>query len=164
MINARRTSLGVLLRSLAVVAGTLVFTIFLGCGGEGRDGPAGPKVTPLGELVAIGSKGHFRFKLKLDPSPPVLSDYFSVWTRVERLKGDRSLVSGDLSLDATMPDHEHGMTTLPRTRMHEEGVFRTTGCRFHMHGRWVFALSFKTQGVVDHARIEFPFHPAPVKR
>jgi hypothetical protein len=119
--------------------------------------------TPTGELTAVGEKGLYRFRIQIDPDPPRLGDYFSVWTIVERAEDGGRAEAGTLEVDATMPEHRHGMTTLPKTRRHDDGRYRTVGCRFHMHGRWVIELGFGLEGNVDRATIEFPFHPPAVR-
>ncbi|MDP6929325.1 MAG: hypothetical protein QF412_06445 [Planctomycetota bacterium] len=123
-----------------------------------------PVVTPEGELLSLGENGIFRFRVMTDPSPPILGDYFSVWSTVERVDTKVSAGTGKLSFDATMPEHKHGMTTLSHTRLHDDGRYRTTGCRLHMHGRWVFELSFKNGEASDRTVIEFPFRPPAVRR
>jgi len=119
--------------------------------------------TPTGPLSALGEKGLFRFRIQTDPAPPKLGDYFSIWTTVERVSDKSRVTGGTLRLDATMPQHRHGMTTLPKTRLHKDGRFHTVGCRFHMHGRWVIELDFSHEGQRDRATIEFPFHPPAVR-
>ena len=119
--------------------------------------------TPTGELTAVGEKGLFRFRIQTEPAPIKLGDYFSVWTIVERVEDGAKVGQGTLELDATMPAHRHGMTTLPRTRLHDSDRFHTVGCRFHMHGRWVIELNFEDAGKADRATIEFPFHPPAVR-
>jgi YtkA-like len=120
-------------------------------------------LTPVGEMSAVGEQGLYRFRIQTEPAPIKLGGLFSVWTIVENARDGSKIESGKLELDATMPDHQHGMTTLPKTRQHEGGRFRTVGCRFHMHGRWVVDLKFEEAGQSDHATIEFPFHPPAVK-
>ena len=48
----------------------------------------------------------------------------------------------ELFVDATMPDHGHGMDTTPAVTM-ENGVYTVEGMLFHMAGFWelVFAVS-----------------------
>ncbi len=159
------------MRVASVTAWSLLVLASCGKGSEPTNtGAQAPRLAPgsapetaTGTLTALGEKGLFRFRIRTDPAPPALGDYFSVWTTVERVSETSRVRGGTLVLDATMPEHRHGMTTLPKTRLYEDGRFHTVGCRFHMHGRWVIELTFSHDGKRDHATIEFPFHP-PISR
>ncbi len=64
-------------------------------------------------------------------------------------------------MDATMPEHAHGMATVPKTaRQPEDDRWLTEGCKLHMYGRWVFAVEYDAEpGVSDAAEFEFRFEP-----
>ena len=50
---------------------------------------------------------------------------------------------GSLAVDATMPEHRHGMNYAPQVRRLPDGRWRAEGLMFHMPGRW--AIEFEVQ-------------------
>lgn len=48
-----------------------------------------------------------------------------------------------LAVDATMPEHRHGMNYAPQVRRMPDGRWRAEGLMFHMPGRW--AIEFEAQ-------------------
>ena len=55
------------------------------------------------------------------------------------------------SLDATMPEHRHGMNYRPRIVAIGDGRFRAEGMMFHMSGRW--QLEFGVQSAKGSSRL-----------
>ena len=59
-----------------------------------------------------------------------------------------------------MPDHDHGLPTLPQVVAEEtiaeknDGFYRLDGLRFHMPGRWEIRLRIEAEGRVETARLE----------
>ena len=49
-------------------------------------------------------------------------------------------------LDATMPEHRHGMNYRPRIAPLGNGRFRADGMMFHMSGRWRLEFELQTSG------------------
>ena len=54
-------------------------------------------------------------------------------------KPDAQPVAG-LRVDATMPEHRHGMNYRPSVRQVSPGRWRAEGLMFHMPGRWEFVF------------------------
>jgi hypothetical protein len=54
-------------------------------------------------------------------------------------------------LDATMPEHRHGMNYRPRIVALGDGRFRAEGMMFHMSGRW--QLEFEVQSAKGSSRL-----------
>ena len=54
-------------------------------------------------------------------------------------------------VDATMPEHRHGMNYQPRISTLGDGRFRVEGLMFHMSGRW--QLEFEVQNGKDVLRL-----------
>ena len=46
------------------------------------------------------------------------------------------LPDAELSIDASMPAHQHGMNTLPVATAQGDGSFLVEGMHFHMTGYW----------------------------
>lgn len=110
-------------------------------------------------LTALGESGIFRFEVTLAPTPPKLNEFFSAWVRVLDAATGEPVTQGQLSLDATMPEHGHGMQTQPRTHSYDDGRWQAVGLKFHMHGRWVFAARLDSMGRTDKAELEYRFEP-----
>jgi hypothetical protein len=56
---------------------------------------------------------------------------------------DPKAVVRDLTFDARMPEHRHGMVTKPRTTQLGPNEFKVEGVRLHMPGKWL--LEFRIQ-------------------
>ncbi len=48
-----------------------------------------------------------------------------------------------LRVDATMPEHRHGMNYRPGVSAHGTGLFRAEGLMFHMPGRWELVFEWR---------------------
>jgi hypothetical protein len=110
-------------------------------------GCVSPKVeaTPLDRMTQVG---RYRVALALDPDPPRLGELFRVSATV-RYPDGRVIENAKVTVDARMPQHEHGMETRPRLRqgrcdgdscVHEDGVYLFDGFKFHMVGDWTFLI------------------------
>ena len=49
-----------------------------------------------------------------------------------------------LAVDATMPEHKHGMNYKPVVKRAAAGSFAVSGIMFHMPGRWQFVFDIET--------------------
>lgn len=57
-----------------------------------------------------------------------------------------------LKVDATMPEHRHGMNYRPSVNTTAPGSFRADGFMFHMPGRWEFAFEVPSSGKSERLR------------
>jgi predicted TIM-barrel fold metal-dependent hydrolase len=57
-----------------------------------------------------------------------------------------------LRVDATMPEHRHGMNYRPKLVAEGEGRWRAEGLVWHMPGRWELALELRLDGQVQRLR------------
>jgi len=48
-----------------------------------------------------------------------------------------------LRVDATMPEHKHGMNYRPSVQAQGAGLFRAEGLMFHMPGRWELVFEWR---------------------
>ncbi len=55
---------------------------------------------------------------------------------------------------AWVPEHEHGLPTLPQVKNLGGGRYLIEGLKFHMPGSWIVALRIKSGGVTDSVRFE----------
>jgi hypothetical protein len=56
--------------------------------------------------------------------------------RPRRLSARRCAAPHALAVDATMPEHRHGMNYRPTVVARGTGIYRADGLMFHMPGRW----------------------------
>jgi len=57
-----------------------------------------------------------------------------------------------LRVDATMPEHRHGMNYRPSVQALGDGVWRVEGLLWHMAGRWELRLDVDAAGAVHTLR------------
>lgn len=124
--------------------------------GEGPSPTAASEPAP--SLSGRGASGTYDFTLRLDPAAPRVGQLFSVNTRVTRVDTGERVVGAALRLDATMPEHGHGMMTAPEHRELGNGEYRSDGFKFHMPGRWVFEIS-AVGPEADHLELSFQQPP-----
>lgn len=116
--------------------------------------PAEPDVSAL-----EATSGPYRCRFALEPDPPALGELFSVEVQVET---DGAPVAGaEVEVDATMPDHGHGMLTRPRHRALGDGRYRTEGMKLHMAGRWAIAATIGHEGREETCRVRWDQPPGP---
>lgn len=67
-----------------------------------------------------------------------------------------SISNAEIEISGGMPEHDHGMPTLPRvTGVLENGGYLLQGVRFHMPGFWQLVFTIKTANGTDSAELEF---------
>lgn len=96
--------------------------------------------------------GSYQISFKTDPAPIPLSRLFSI-DAVVTDSGGAPVTDATLDINATMPQHGHGMSTKPENIpgtcdasgvcAHPLGQYRTEGMKFHMPGDWT--MSFKVE-------------------
>ncbi len=57
-----------------------------------------------------------------------------------------------VSADAAMPHHGHGMNFVPRTTPLGDGRYRIDGLLFHMRGRWELFVDVEDDGLLERAQ------------
>ena len=55
----------------------------------------------------------------------------------------------ELRVDATMPEHRHGMNYRPSVRAESPGRYRAEGLMFHMPGRWELVFELRGGGAAQ---------------
>lgn len=78
------------------------------------------------------------------PTPLPLAEFFAIDFALCARDGDR--IDAPPRVDATMPEHGHGMNYRPAVTTQGNGRFRADGLLLHMPGRW--QLSFAVGGEV----------------
>lgn len=135
-----------------------------------------PPPTPAEQNRNFGAEkptqvGRYLVTLAFEPDPPVLGELFEVDARVA-LPDGLPLETGKVTLDARMPQHEHGMETRPivdegactevppdsdadsdapanRKCRHPDGRYRAKGFKFHMSGKWTVLVNVDGPGGPD---------------
>ncbi|MDP6416642.1 MAG: FixH family protein [Gammaproteobacteria bacterium] len=78
------------------------------------------------------------------------------WKLVIHDAAGNPLSGAELTLTGGMPDHDHGIPTLPQlTEQADAGVYSLQGIRFHMPGKWQIILSINHAGENEPVVIDF---------
>jgi hypothetical protein len=86
------------------------------------------------------------------PDPIPLNAMFGAELRVKAADGSALPADAEVTVDAGMPGHGHGMTVRPRTTARGDGSFEVRGLLFHMPGAWVVTVKVAQGGSSDVAR------------
>jgi hypothetical protein len=85
-------------------------------------------------------QGQAQVAWKVDGGSVVAGRHFAMAVQVCPVDATLSRV------DATMPEHKHGMNYRPSLKSLGDGRWRVEGMMFHMPGRWALRLEVKTAG------------------
>jgi hypothetical protein len=96
--------------------------------------------------------GTFAIAMKSNPAPVPLNEPFELTVDVSLLKkvDDRNPLW--LGLQATMPEHAHGMNTRARVEPLSDGKFVIKGLLFHMAGEWEVTFQVAKGRITEQAR------------
>ena len=98
------------------------------------------------EMHALES-ARFALAYRTDPTPIPAHQHFTMQVAICRKPGAAAVES--LAVDATMPEHRHGMNYRPEVRANAPGRYEVTGMLFHMSGRWQLAFDVRADGHTD---------------
>lgn len=75
------------------------------------------------------------------PSPIPFNEYFSL--NVQVFESDQITLANhmDVTVDAGMPQHSHGMNTTTEVMLNSEGSYDVEGMLFHMTGEWTVTVN-----------------------
>ena len=132
----------------------LAITASWGCGKQ-SDSALAEDALVGGPSTGGTDGGTFSVEYVTDPSPIPLSEDFTMRTRVTDASG-RWVEDATVVVNALMPDHGHGMNTIPSTSYAEEGWYLTEGMLFHMPGDWQLIIDITADGVVETSTL--PYH------
>lgn len=149
----------------------LSLLLLLGCGQAPPSTTTNPSEAPVAAPEApkaLGGetqRGAYVVALELVPNPPPLSELFEVKVTLTDPQTGAPISDATVSVDAQMPQHGHGMSTDPiddpgscdaaGVCTHPGGVYRTTGMKFHMPGRW--SVSVDVNGPKGADRLVLPY-------
>lgn len=103
-----------------------------------------------GEALGTGAQrldsAQFQLAYKPTPAPIPLGRHFSIDFML--CPRDGAALPAEVRVDATMPEHKHGMNYRPSVTARGAGAYRAEGLMFHMPGRWelVFELRGTSSG------------------
>jgi hypothetical protein len=98
--------------------------------------PREPPPLKEGRIERTGEKRMFRFELVVSPASPAVGEHFEIKTTLRDGTTGALVCGAKVLVDATMPQHGHGMTTAPEHVALGEGRYVTRGLNLHMPGRW----------------------------
>ena len=95
--------------------------------------------------------GKYLVLYRANPSPLKVGQYFGLEFAV-------CPAPDSVRVDATMPEHRHGMNYRPTVTATGEGRYKAEGLMFHMAGRWELMFEVrsggKTERIVQSIRLE----------
>jgi hypothetical protein len=146
MIRALRAILG----SRAARGLTLIVVAATACHSSGTG-----RVTCDGPLRRLSSLRRYCVELIDVPDPVPLNKPFSMRVKLRPERDGRAVTfRGQLDVRAEMPEHNHGMNTVPRITRIDDSSFRVEGMNLHMPGRWRILIDVDSDGIVDQSVFE----------
>ena len=107
---------------------------------------------PTGHEVSSNA-GNYRVIYNARPESIPSGELFglSVWI----LDASSGEVAEDVELvvDASMPQHQHGMNVRPSHSMDESGEHHVDGMLFHMPGAWTVTFDLEREGITERAEV-----------
>lgn len=114
----------------------MLLPLFLACTGAGAESASDDTGWTV-ETAATSDGGSFYMMYSADPDPIPFNEPFQLIAMVHD-GADHSHMYNDAQLvvNATMPEHGHGMNTEPTVTMDQTGMITVDGMLFHMRGWW----------------------------
>ena len=97
------------------------------------------------------ARGTYRIEFLTRPEAIPLNEPFEVTARVYDARMNVGVEGIELSVDAAMPEHGHGMNTQPVVSGPQQGTYTARGMLFHMPGRWELYFDIKQGGTTERA-------------
>lgn len=126
-------------RALSIAAGTTLAAVL------GAAGMAAGCELPAGDMRL--SSARYEAVVKHVPDPIVTGRHFALDIAICPKPGARAPES--LRVDASMPEHRHGMNYKPSIKEQQGGRYRAEGLIFHMAGRWELVLEVRAAGSTE---------------
>jgi YtkA-like len=102
---------------------------------------AGPALA-CGDSLGSGARRiedpGFVLVYRLQPEPVPVGRHFAIDFALCARAG--TPLPAEVRVDATMPEHQHGMNYRPSVAARGAGLYRAEGLMFHMPGRWQFVF------------------------
>jgi hypothetical protein len=92
------------------------------------------------------------FVATIEPPAAISINQIHTWTIEVKLADGTALAPTDISIDGGMPQHGHGLPTVPQvTRDLGNGKYEVAGMKFNMPGWWVVNVHVATPSGADEA-------------
>lgn len=108
-------------------------------------------LTDAGTVMTSASDTRFRVALRTEPAEIKVGSPFKVMLSV---CSDAGAAVQQLTIDATMPAHRHGMNYKPDVSAAGEGRYEARGFLFHMPGAWQFAVTIHSNGAPSRLKLD----------
>jgi len=121
---------------------------------EASVAPEAPALPPAweGAQELKSTAGRWTVRWTSTPTPIPENEPFSLSVWVLDDAGVPARV--ELSVDAAMPEHGHGMNRVPRVERNDSGGFIADGLLFHMPGRWELYFDVTRGPLTERAQLE----------
>jgi hypothetical protein len=109
--------------------------------------PLGPALAcgeNLGTQVRRVDSAQFELAYRLLPDPVPVGRHFAI--EIVLCPKGAAALPAELRVDATMPEHKHGMNYQPSVKALSPGQYRAEGLMFHMPGRWELVFELRGSG------------------
>jgi hypothetical protein len=132
----------------------LVVAMVLGAIGVGVAMLRPPDARPPADVIATARGQYFTasFTSSVRPVPINSMHTWTVWITDS---SGRPVTDATVKITGDMPDHGHGMPTVPVARALGDGAYALEGMQFQMPGDWYVELQIESAGRRDSVRFDF---------
>lgn len=97
------------------------------------------------QRLQLSDKKSFKLSYTPTPDPIPLNGFFRLRLLLQD-PDNRVLDGAKLTVDATMPEHNHGMNVKPKVKALGKGLYEVQGLLFHMAGYWEIKVGIAEDG------------------
>lgn len=101
----------------------------------------------LGTTQQLAESARYRIAWRVRPTPIVVAEPFALEMSVCAKPGAQA--AEGVQVDATMPEHRHGMNYRPSVIEGPDGRFLVEGMLFHMPGKWRLIFDVRAGGITE---------------
>jgi len=121
---------------------------------HGCSAPDVSGIKPPGVQSGLKSNdGAFVVEWETNPAPIPVNEFFVIDARVLDAGTGSPATDIELSVDAAMPQHRHGMNHTPSIERVGPGHWRVQDMLFHMPGDWVIYFDISRNDVIRRAQV-----------
>lgn len=102
---------------------------------------------PLGPAQLLADSARYRIAWRVRPDPIATAEPFALEMSVCAKPG--APAAEGIAVDATMPEHRHGMNYRPSVIDGPDGHFLAEGMLFHMPGKWRLIFDVRAGGTSE---------------